>query len=74
MRSAWGQLGNKEKMKYVHRARNAMRDRNKHSVHASTSSTRDTGENKRSFHKHTSLAIMPILASEPLLRENQKIQ
>ena len=69
MRSAWGQLGNKEKMKYVHRARNAMRDRNKHSAHASTSSTRDTGENK-----HTSLAIMPILASEPLLRENQKIQ
>ena len=28
----------------------------------------------RGFHKHTTLAIMPILASEALLRENKKIQ
>ena len=34
------------------------------------------GENAsiRGFHKYTTLAIMPILASEALLRENKKIQ
>ena len=29
-------------------------------------------EPARGFHKHTRLAIMPILASEALLRENKK--
>ena len=29
---------------------------------------------ERVFHKHTTLAIMPILASEALLRENKQIQ
>ena len=30
--------------------------------------------NIRVFHKYTTLAIMPILASEVLLRENKKVQ
>ena len=30
--------------------------------------------NSRGFHKYTTLAIMPKLASEALLRENKKIQ
>ena len=31
-------------------------------------------EKCRGFHKHTTLAIMPILASEALQCENEKIQ